>query len=737
MMVKKIFWDITDDSKIYGIFFKKTITFSLILLLFLFPSCNERSKPREKNITEPKESVYSNELINETSPYLLQHAKNPVNWRPWNESVFKDASTNDKLVILSIGYSTCHWCHVMEEESFEDLEVAKLMNDNFISIKVDREERPDLDKVYQTALQLVNGTGGWPMNAIILPDGKPVYLGTYQSKEDWMAVLEKFMEEYLRNPEKMAEYASLLAQGVQDYYAPPTDNLEDLVSTEKINEGIQNWSNSWDTDRGGNIGQEKFISPTALNMLLDYSFLQKDDSARNHVFKTLDRALAGGIYDHIGGGFFRYSTDTEWKVPHYEKMLYDNAQMISLLSKAFKITEFDVYKNRAEETFQFLRAQMRNAEGGYYAAMDADTEGSEGMYYLWTKSELQELLGEDFELFSRFYGIEESEKLDNGKFVLFTPFSSDDFAKSEQLGKEEMRKKIGQWKRILLEYRRKRKEPAKDTKIITSWNALLMNSLLEAYKAFGEEIYLNEALSIHDFFVKNNYQGKKLAHSYIGNQGQKQVFLEDYAFFIQGLLGLYEVTLDLKYLNLAKELIASTEEEFGSTSGMYFYNKASDLTPKLMNTIDTEIPSANAVMALNLFKLGHLEYNKAYLKQTKDMAALVMEDFTNHALGNASWGFLLLNESFPYYEVAVVGEDAPKIINEMNRGYLVNTLLAGSTKSSNLALYKDRFFDDGTSIYVCKNNVCRLPVKSVDEAYSLLEGMGHHEIRPFKIKAKF
>ena len=708
---------------------KLTKTFSLIILLVLYTSCKDLgNKEINEQAAVGADYEFTNELVHESSPYLLQHAHNPIDWKPWNERVFKEATEENKLVVLSIGYSTCHWCHVMEEESFEDLDVAKLMNENFICIKVDREERPDLDKVYQTALQLVNGTGGWPMNAIILPDGKPVYLGTYHSKKDWIAVLENFKSEYLKNPGKMKEYASLLAQGVQDYYAIPSEKKNVIVSKEKINEAILNWSNSWDTESGGDKGQEKFINPTALSMLLDYSFLENDQLARKHVFKTISKVLSGGIYDHIGGGFFRYSTDPEWKVPHYEKMLYDNAQMISLLSKAFKTTDNDIYKNRVEETFQFLKTQMRNNEGGYYGAMDADTDGEEGLYYLWSKNELQSLLNEDFELFSKFYGIKEDETLDNGKFVLFAPMLEDDFTKWEGISMQELRKKIGLWKKILMEYRLDRKEPAKDTKIITSWNALFINSLLEAYRAFNEEIYLEEAISIYDFLVKHNYKDKKLVHSYIGNQGQKQVFIEDYAFFIQGLLNLYEVTLDLTYLELAKELMESVEEEFGNASEMYFYNKASGPTPRLINILDNEIPSANAVMAQNLHWLGHLEYNTEYMEKSKNMAGFAIEDFKNYASGYASWGFVFLSESFPYFEVAVVGKDAKNVVNEMNSGYLVNTLLAGSTSQNDLALFKDRYFKDGTYIYVCKNNTCKLPVETVSKAFSLLEGLGHHKL---------
>ena len=706
-----------------------TKSFSLIILVGFYISCRDSGKTENKGQTLDKDYEFTNDLIHETSPYLLQHAHNPIDWKPWTEDVFKKASEEDKLVVLSIGYSTCHWCHVMEEESFEDLEVANFMNQNFVNVKVDREERPDLDKVYQTALQLVNGTGGWPMNAIILPDGKPVYLGTYHSKKDWIRVLAKFKEEYGAHPKKMAEYAQLLAQGVQNYYTLPSKGQNNLVSKEILKEGIKAWSTVWDLEWGGDQGMEKFINPHALSVLFDYSFLENDLGAREHVFRTLDLVLHAGIYDHVGGGFFRYSTDDRWKVPHYEKMLYDNAQMIALLSKVYKVNKKEIYKDRVWEILVFLQTQMKNEKGGFYGAMDADTDGEEGLYYLWTEDELRELLKEEFILFSKYFGINEKNRLSNGKYVLHASVSMEEFSRTEGIDKQSLNDKIANWKSILLEFRNKRKLPGKDKKIITSWNALLMDALLDAYKAFGDREFLEEALSVFQYLEENNFKEGVLVHSFIGCQGQKNVFLEDYAFFTKALLNLYEVTLHTKYYDLAKKLLHMAKEEFGSESFMFYYNRdGNQLTPRLVNTIDSEIPSSNAVMAHNLYRLGHLEYNKEYLLKAENMVASIVNDFEEYAQNYASWGTLIMQAKYPYFEVAVVGKDAKSKIEEINAVYLVNTIVAGSTGQNDLALFKDRYFEDGTFIYVCKDNTCKLPVENASKAFSILEGLGHHEI---------
>ena len=695
------------------------------ILVFVFTGALLACKNQNKNTdltTESENHQFTNELIKETSPYLLQHAHNPVNWKPWSSEAFKKASDENKLVVLSVGYSTCHWCHVMEEESFEDLEVAKLMNEKFVSIKVDREERPDLDMVYQTALQLVNGTGGWPMNAIIMPNGSPVFLGTYHEKENWKNILLKFSTEYEKNPDKMQEYATMLSEGVQEVYNQPANQIANVISPNKIENGISSWSSLWDNEWGGNQGEQKFILPTNLIMLLDYAVLEQDENAKNHVLKTLNSVVHGGIYDHVDGGFFRYSTDHMWKVPHFEKMLYDNAQLINLLSKAYKLTRNEEFKVAVEETFKFLHTEMRNEQGGYFSAMDADTDGEEGLYYIWKKDELQDLLQNDFELFAQYYGIVDGEVWENGNFVLNNKISKSEFLQTNTLNEEQLNEKLGKWKKLLNHARQKRTKPKKDYKILTSWNALLIDGYLEAYKAFGDDNYLNEAISVFNYLTANNYTNGQLVHSYTK---QREVFLEDFAFLAKSAFSLFEVTMETKYLDFSKELMQNAEQKYKSNSVLYYYNIANDLVPSIINTSDGVVPSANAIMAQNFLKIGHLEYNTDYLQKAETMGALVTSDFENHAVGYGAWGSLLLQQAYPFYEIVIVGENAEQLLSQMSKTYIANTILVGSKSESEISLFKDRYIDEYTFIYVCQNNTCKLPVKTIDEGFQQMVSFGY------------
>ncbi len=698
---------------------------SYIILLLFISSCKNQNKNEASGVTQENHE-FTNDLINETSPYLLQHAHNPVDWKAWSDDIFKKASEENKLVVLSVGYSTCHWCHVMEEESFEDTEVAKLMNDKFVSIKVDREERPDLDMVYQTALQLVNGTGGWPMNAIIMPNGSPVFLGTYYEKEEWKNILVKFSTEYEKNPEKMTEYATMLAGGVQEVYDQPAKQLANAITSDKFVNGITEWATLWDEQWGGNLGQQKFILPANLTMLLDYAVLQQDGEAENHVINTLDKVIHGGIYDHVDGGFFRYSTDNTWKVPHFEKMLYDNAQLVYLLSKAYKLTKNKEYKTKVEETLKFLKVEMRNKDGGYFSAMDADTNGEEGVYYVWKKEELQSLLGDDFELFSKYFNIEDSQVWEDGNYVLNNTISKDKFLKEFDLSEKAFDKKKENWKSTLYQARQKREKPTKDYKILTSWNALLIDGLLEAYKAFGDEIYLREAVSIFNYLQQHNYKGGELVHSYTKDSKQKEVFLEDYAFLAKSAFVLYEVTLDVSYLQTSKELMNIGSEKYKSNSELFYYNVSSDLVPSIINTSDGVVPSANAVMAQNFMQLGHLEYNTDFLKKAELMGSLITSDFESHAVSYGAWGSLLLQQAYPFYEIVVVGNNAKQLLSEIHETYIVNSIIVGSTVESDISLFKDRFNEDKTFIYVCQNNTCKLPVKTVSNAFEQMKSFGYH-----------
>jgi len=443
---------------------------------------------------------FKNKLANETSPYLLQHANNPVNWFPWSKEALEKARTEDKLIIISIGYAACHWCHVMEHESFEDTSVAQLMNDFYVSIKVDREERPDIDQIYMDAAYLITGRGGWPLNIIALPDGKPVYAGTYFRKDDWMKILFYFNDLYQKEPEKFNEQANKLTDALNSIKIPDV-SVDDLVfSKDEIKKAYEGIINLIDYVNGGTRGAPKFPMPDIYNFLLQYYFHTEENNALEAVTITLNKIANGGIYDHIGGGFARYSTDDIWKVPHFEKMLYDNAQLVSLYSNAYKVTGNQYYRKVVYETLEFIKRELTDESGGFYSSLDADSEGEEGRYYVWEKKEIDNLLGADSDLFCEFYNISESGNWE-GKNIPFITNDKSQLLKKYNLNENEFDKIISESKKILFEERNKRISPGLDDKILTSWNALMIRGYVDAYNTFGKIEFLNAAVSNGNFII--------------------------------------------------------------------------------------------------------------------------------------------------------------------------------------------------------------------------------------------
>ena len=683
--------------------------------LLLLSSCKEDSKTAS-------EHTFTNDLVHETSPYLLQHAHNPVHWRAWNPEIFEEAQKANKLVLVSIGYSSCHWGHVMERETFEDEEVAKLMNDNFISIKVDREERPDVDQVYQTAIQLIGQNGGWPLNVITLPNGKPLYLGTYLPKEQWNLVLSKVNQMYTENPEEANTYANELSRGIQETNLFEVSSDFEKLTKEAVKSGVQNWKQQWDLELGGNQGSQKFMIPNALSFLLDYAILEEDESALQYVENTLDKMAQGGIYDHVGGGFYRYSTDPQWSVPHFEKMLYDNAQAISLYAKAYTIFQKPAYKDVVYESIAYLEREMKHEGGGYYATLDADSDGEEGQFYVWTLPELQSVLEEDMPLFSSYYNMNQENSWEKDTYILHAVGDDASFLKSNSLSAAEFTKKKKIWKTKLLEARTSRVRPTTDDKILTSWNALLINGLTDAYTAFGEESFLKRATSIYNFIKTNSYADGHLLHSFKEGSKRKEGFLEDYAFLIDASLKLYSTTLDTAYLDFSEELTTIVMKDFSDTSsGMFTFNKDQKLISRIIKTNDGDIPSPNSVMAHNLLQLGHINYNTDYINQSKTMLTTLLPLVTEYTDGYAHWSSLLLHVTHPYFEIAVVGENSKSLVRLLQEKHLPNTLIVGTAQESEAELFKDRYVEGETFIYVCQNSTCKLPVKTVEEALQQLE----------------
>ena len=682
-----------------------------ILICILSFSCNEQAK----------EFAHTNALIDETSPYLLQHAHNPVNWRPWDNSVWEDAKAEDKLVIISVGYSSCHWCHVMEEETFEDEAVAELMNENFISVKVDREERPDVDQVYMTATQLLTGSGGWPLNVIALPDGKPLYGGTYHTKKQWTEVLAEISKMYKEDPASAYQYGDRVAQGVQavNYVEKPTEQVP--FEETALEAGMAEWRSFWDMDWGGHTTDQKFMMPGNLIFLLHYAQETGDTSASEFVKITLDKMMQGGLMDQIAGGFYRYSTDAYWKVPHFEKMLYDNAQALSLYANGFKIFQDAGYKNVIEQTFQFLEREMSNGEGAYFAALDADSEGEEGKYYVWTAEELQSVLGESYEQFSTYYGINPGSEWEEGKFVLFRSLSDEEFLKVHAMESAEFEELKAEWIKQLLAVRSERMAPGLDDKIITSWNALLIIGMVDAFEATGQLKYLNKAIDVYDFLKANNQDERGMLHTYKPGGKRNAGFLEDYAYLAQAALRLYSATGESDYLDEARKIHFRAEERFADVaSGLLRYSETSDLIATVVKTNDDVIPSANAVMAQNAFLLGHIDYNKDLINRSQEMVKTLWNNSSKNPENFAQWNRLGLQMMYPFFEIAVVGNDATEISPDLWKEYLPNALVVQSTADSELPLFKGRFEESETFIYVCRDNTCKLPVKTTEAALEQL-----------------
>ena len=517
---------------------------------------------------------HTNALIHETSPYLLQHAHNPVNWQPWSEKALDRAKTENKLLLISIGYSACHWCHVMEHESFEDTHVAQIMNDRFVCIKIDREERPDIDHIYMTAVQLLTGRGGWPLNCIALPDGRPIWGGTYFQKDTWIQALEAVSKFFHENEDQTMEYATKLQHEIEQNSLIPISGEHHALEAISIQTLLYKWKNSFDTQNGGTKGTPKFMLPNNWQFLLRASaqFQDQDQEIREQVKLSLKKMAFGGIYDQVGGGFARYSTDEIWKVPHFEKMLYDNAQLLHLYAEAFQRDPDPLYRHIVSETIEFIKRELFSPENGFYSALDADSEGDEGKFYTWTKPELQHILNDDFELFSTYYNLNALGYWENNRYILIRTEDNHSFAEKHQLTTEALESKLQNWKQRLLDERQKRVRPGLDDKILTSWNALTISGLVACYKAFGQNDYLRLALS-NAYFIKQkmiNAEGE-LLHSYKNNQAKIPGFLEDYAFAIEAFTALFETTGQTEWLDLAQELTEITFRRFAVMSKRRFF----------------------------------------------------------------------------------------------------------------------------------------------------------------------
>lgn len=684
----------------------------IFLVLFLVNFLNQCQA--QKN--EPMNKEHTNALIHETSPYLLQHAHNPVDWMPWGEEALEKAKKENKLVIISIGYSACHWCHVMERESFEDSASAALMNEHYVSIKIDREERPDVDQIYMTAVQLMTQRGGWPLNVVTLPDGRPVWGGTYFPKANWMQALQSIHEFYVNEPDKMLEYAEKLTAGIVQSELIKVNDSEPSFQKNEADTIFNNWKMSFDEINGGPNRAPKFPLPNNYEYLLQYGHLANDSEALEHVQLTLMKMSFGGIYDQIGGGFARYSTDEVWKAPHFEKMLYDNAQLVSLYSKAYQKFKKPLYKETVLETLEWIAREMTGKQGEFYSALDADSEGEEGKFYVWKEEELKQLIpGSDWIDFKDYYNINQKGLWEHGNYILLR--DSEDFEVEEE--------KVEAWKTKLLRARSERIRPGLDDKSLTSWNAMMITAYLDAYAVFENPSYLKAAETNAHWLVEN--QVKKdgsLVHSYKAGESKIEGLLEDYAFSIQAFLKLFEVTGKEKYLSQAKEWMNFCQANFKDEESQLFFTRnlnSTQLIAKSLETADNVIPASNSVMANNLFMLSHYLDNPNYMQQCEIMLNQVKERMLQYGENYSNWGQLHLNFTYPFYEVAINGKGAQNKYLDFQKDYQPNALWIHSETESNLALLENRYPMGEALIYVCQNKVCQLPVENVTEASKLIQ----------------
>ncbi|WP_244462140.1 thioredoxin domain-containing protein [Wocania ichthyoenteri] len=699
----------------------KSILLSLFIITLI--SCKGQN-------SETMKHQYTNDLINETSPYLLQHAHNPVNWNPWNPKTLAKAKSENKLILISVGYAACHWCHVMEHESFEDSLVAQVMNKNFINIKVDREERPDVDQVYMSAVQLMTGSGGWPLNVIALPDGRPVWGGTYFKKEQWMDALEQISKLYVEKPKKLYEYANKLEQGIKALDVVTLNTDEPIFEKSYIDDALKNWSKNFDNNQGGMNQAPKFMMPNNYHFLLRYAYQTNDKKLQDYVNLTLTKMAYGGIFDQIGGGFSRYSVDTKWHVPHFEKMLYDNGQLVSLYADAYLTTKNELYKDIVTETLEYIKRDMTTENGAFYSSLDADSntpegELEEGAFYVWKKEELKTILKDDFELFSDYYNINNYGFWEHDNYVLIRKDDNASIIKKHNITIDALNKKKSNWKNILLKERNKRAKPRLDDKTLTSWNAIMLKGYVDAYRVFGNKDYLASAEKNANFIINNMLrEDGGLDHNYKNEKSNINGYLEDYSAAIDAFLALYESTLNETWLTTSRDLANYTFDHFfDDTSKMFYFtsNEDESLVSRSIEYRDNVIPASNSIMAKNLFKLSHYFDNEHYSKTAMSMLNNVKPEMLEYPSGYSNWFDLMLNYAHPFYEVAIVGVEAKQKIAALNKTYLPNKLIAASTSENNMPLLENRYNPDYTFIYVCVNKACKLPVTEVNDAIKFLK----------------
>jgi len=706
----------------------------------------------------PPMNKHTNALINETSPYLLQHAHNPVNWYPWGEEALNKARQEDKPILISIGYAACHWCHVMEKESFEDETTAQLMNEHFINIKIDREERPDLDHIYMDAVQAMTGSGGWPLNVFLTPGTKPFYGGTYFppvrafNRASWKEVLTGVVEAFKgKRDEIEAQANSLTDHLVQSnsfglHFPGEADTVFSMINAALITE---NCMKTADKEWGGFGRAPKFPQSFTIRYLLRYFYVKKNENAHqgmeeakqglDQALFSLDKMIDGGIYDQLGGGFARYSTDTEWLAPHFEKMLYDNALLVEVLSEAYQLTGRPRYAEVIRETMDFVKRELMNGQQAFYAALDADSEGVEGKFYVWQKGEVDQLLGRDAAVFCSYYDITEKgnwhepgpvpgESSPKNILRVKTPWK--EFATQHGLSDDELKQLLQKGKNILLAHRNKRPRPVLDDKIILGWNALMNTACCKAFAATEEEEYRQLAIANMEFLWSNlagNAPGE-FYHTWKNKQAKHPAFLDDYAFLADALLHLHEITGDVSWLMKATQVTEYAIQYFSEQdTGFFFYTREdqADIIVRKKEVYDGALPSGNAVMAANLYRLGILRDRQEWKERSDRMINALGQTIIRYPTSFGYWAARLLERTAGTVELAIVGKEPSKMHRDLLRVFIPHrVLMVSSGSDSPFPLLAGKHVSGPTEIFVCKDFACLQPVTSLEAVMSLINRAG-------------
>jgi len=672
----------------------------------------------------------ANALLHETSPYLLQHAHNPVDWYPWGEVALQKAVAEDKPILLSIGYAACHWCHVMERESFEDPATAELMNRFFVNIKIDREERPDLDHIYMDAVQAISGSGGWPLNIFLTPNLKPFYGGTYYpprpafNRPSWKEVLINMHQAYRQNKEEVILQADRLIEHLQtaNLFGKQPASVQGLFHPSSLASIAEQLLKQADTQWGGFGNAPKFPQTFSLRALLRHYHFTGDRAALAQVELSLDKMIAGGIYDQVGGGFSRYSTDIQWKAPHFEKMLYDNALLVILLAETFQVTEKKRYLNILEETLDFVERELGEGNGLYYSALDADSEGVEGKFYTWTFEDINELLGENAVWFNEFYQVVPEGNWE-GVNILWEKTDRETLARTHNWSNEEADSKLAKCKKILMERRATRVRPLLDDKILLGWNALLNLAFSSAYAASGREEYRQRAIrNMEELFRLFSQPDGSLHHT--GKNGKSRIpaFLDDYALVIQALIRLQEITGESHYLLKARTLTEWVIQFFSEEETGFFYYTPShqtDVVVRKKEVYDGAVPSGNAIMTQNLQYLSIVFDLPRWREQSQSLLASMGSSLIRYPGSFGVWVMTLQHEIIGWQEWVITGQKASRFLTELARKFVPNKICqVMETNLLNFPLLTGKKIPDDPAevlFFQCKDYHCNEPVTSCEE----------------------